>query len=295
MTPVFSKCYVPAAVVDWLVQAIYVHGGSQIFLLCFLVCAIAILELHDALVSPAAGGGLAVSAVFSYACTIYLIYAAIFVAYPTYVRKVYVEVYFALRSDSTWTPRGGEGWLAYGWRQHTGVMVPLYLGVSVVSVIFSVDEWYESWSSPWQRLADCTSVANQLFIMFTAAAEHTAIILAERRYLSDREGGHVDLFDDANVANRISAQDHWWRLILTRFVQIIGSFHVGWGEVNEPPANGNKIAALFFVGCAIAEAAAPLGAQASGVVQQLHAKSAGLWERWLCFCERAILPAQGDM
>ena len=109
MTPVFSKCYVPAAVVDWLVQAIYVHGGSQIFLLCFLVCAIAILELHDALVSPAAGGGLAVSAVFSYACTIYLIYAAIFVAYPTYVRKVYVEVYFALRSDSTWTPRGGEG------------------------------------------------------------------------------------------------------------------------------------------------------------------------------------------
>ena len=138
-------------------------------------------------------------------------------------------------------------------------------------------------------------LSRKLFIMFTAAAEHTAILLAGRRYLSDREGKHIDPFDDCDGANRIRVEHHWGRLALARIVQIIGSLHVGWGEVNEPPANGNKIAALFFVGFATAEAAAPLGGQASGVVRQLHAKAAGLSERWLCYCERTILLRQGDM
>ena len=34
---------------------------------------------------------------------------------------------------------------------------------------------YESWSSPMGRLADFTCVANQIFILITAAAEHTVM------------------------------------------------------------------------------------------------------------------------
>ena len=128
-------------------------------------------------------------------------------------------------------------------------------------------------------------------------ALNQASTLAERRYRCDYNQKQVDRFQPAG-AILASATDHWRRLALARIIQLTGALHLGWGELNEPPENRNKITALFFVGCAAVEAATPLGQQAGSAAQQLRTRASGFWEWWLSYAEGKLMPppeSTGDM
>ena len=109
LTPTFRQCGVPVAVVDRLVRMTYMHGGSQVLMFCFMICAVVLLGMHEALASSGPTNALAVSLLISWCCSLYFVYAALRVAYPTYVRKVYVEAYIALRDASAGTLHDQDG------------------------------------------------------------------------------------------------------------------------------------------------------------------------------------------
>jgi hypothetical protein len=61
------------------------------------------------------------------------------------------------------------------------------------------------------------------------------------------------------------------------------------GEYLEPMPNSNYYVALFFVGCALAEAGAPLKFQAGHVFTKFYTTSASVWGRVLEFAERKVV------
>ena len=77
--------HVPMSLQRWLVKAILIHGGSQLFLIVLYVTGVLLIELANVLQPDNKLHLAMVSVGIVAACSVYLLFAVVVVAYPQYL------------------------------------------------------------------------------------------------------------------------------------------------------------------------------------------------------------------
>ena len=133
--------HVPMSLQRWLVKAILIHGGSQLFLIVLYVTGVLLIELANVLQPDNKLHLAMVSVGIVAACSVYLLFAVVVVAYPQYLLLIYTIAYVEGRDGQ---PERDKGWLVYGWHHHPAGMVVAYIIVTAVAV------WAKPCPSTWR-------------------------------------------------------------------------------------------------------------------------------------------------
>jgi len=219
--------HVPMSLQRWLVKAILIHGGSQLFLIVLYVTGVLLIELANVLQPDNKLHLAMVSVGIVAACSVYLLFAVVVVAYPQYLLLIYTIACVEGRDGQ---PERDKGWLVYGWHHHPAGMVVAYIIVTAVAVGEAVSEHMETGNSWHDTLFDLTWVANQMLVLVTAALEYTMAASGTTRYESDVRDKTVDnhlTVGKLMVLDALAPDQHWQRLTMCRLVQLLAAGNHG--------------------------------------------------------------------